>query len=57
MGMDPLGNERSRARKALRANLTPQAGLIRTARRETGLEVRDIAIDFPGTPVATLIGR
>lgn len=47
VGMDPLGDERTRARKALVSNLAPQARLIRTALRQPGLEVGNIAIDFP----------
>jgi hypothetical protein len=38
-------------------DLTPQAGLIRTALRETGLEVWDIGIDFAGATIAALIAR
>src|SRR5262244_818660 len=57
MGVDPLGDQRARARKALRPDLAPQAGLIRTALRQTGLEVGGIRIDLPDTPVAALIER
>ena len=57
MRMDPLGDQRAGARKALGLNLTPQARLIRTALREAGLEVGDIGIDFPGATIATLVER
>jgi len=57
MRMNPLGYERSGPRKALLLDLTPQAGLIRTALRETGLEVWDIGIDFAGSTIAALIAR
>jgi hypothetical protein len=45
MRMDPLGDQRARAREALRPDLAPQAGLIRIALRQTALEVGGIWID------------
>ena len=57
MRMDPLGDQRSCTRKTLVLYLTPQAGLIRTALRKAGLEVRDIGIDFPGATIAALVER
>jgi hypothetical protein len=57
MGVDPLGDQRARAREALFPDLAPQAGLIRTALRQTGLEVGGIRIDLPDAPVAPLIER
>jgi hypothetical protein len=56
MGMAPLGHQGARARAALRPALAPQARLIRTARRQTGLERGHIRINFPGAAIAPLIG-
>jgi hypothetical protein len=36
-------------------HLTPQAGLIRTALREAGLEIRDRRIEFSGATRAALV--
>jgi hypothetical protein len=55
MCMNPLGDQRSGTRKTLVRNFTPQAGLIRAARREAGLGVRDIRIDFPNATIAALV--
>ena len=51
MGVRPLCHQRTGARKALRADFAPQAGLIRTACCEARAEVGDRGIDFPGPPI------
>ena len=55
MRMDPLGDQRASARKTLCLNLAPQAGLIRAALRQAGLEIRNKRIDFPGATIAALV--
>src|SRR4030095_15137763 len=48
VGAAPLGDQGTRARKAVRSDLSPPAGLIRTALRPAALEGRDIRSDLPG---------
>src|SRR5262245_19987075 len=50
IGMDPFGDKRRCARKALVPNFAPQVRLIRTALGQTRLEVGDIRINFPRGP-------